>query len=281
MRTPAPHDLPAGRDSRLAVDDSRLRVHGAPTAGMTLIEVLVAVALMAMLSVGLFTSLQIGATSWITTQDALMLDRRVATANSLLHALLVSMVPIETVTPPGSELGRYKFLFFQGEPRAMRFVSSHSMTGGARGGLQLTELRVATQQGSLRVLLNQSLYQGSLSLGELVTGRVAVQGMRGGRLRFRRIRALPTTLIAVDQLRSCRFSYLPRGRRNEPATWVPIWDERDKLPAAVRIELVSSEKARKKARALPVSITAAVRSEKVRELTQAEMIALHRLGRLR
>ena len=248
---------------------------------MTLIEVLVAVALMAMLSAGLFTSLQIGATSWRMTQDALMLDRRIATANALLRSLLVSMVPIEAVTPPGAELPRYRFTFFQGEPRAMRFVSSHSMTAGTRDGLQLTELQASEYGGGTRVLVNQTSYQGPITLGELVSGRVAVPGVPGGRLVFRRIRALPTSLIAVDQLRACTFSYLRRRRRAEPATWVPAWDERDALPAAVRIELTPSKEAAQRARALPISIIAPVYAEKVRELTPAQMIALRRTGRLR
>ena len=92
-----------------------------PQGGMTLIEVLIAVALMAMLSVGLFTSLQIGATSWSTTHDALMLDRRIASANALLRSLLVSIVPLDAKTPPSSELSSQKFLFFQGEPQSMRW----------------------------------------------------------------------------------------------------------------------------------------------------------------
>ena len=248
---------------------------------MTLIEVLVAVALMAMLSAGLFTSLQIGATSWRTTQQALMLDRRIATANALVRSLLVSMVPIEAVTPPGSRLPRYRFTFFQGERRAMRFVSSHSMTAGTRNGLHLTELRASEYQGGTRVLVNQTGYQGPLALGALVSGRISLPGVRGGRLVFRPIRALPTSLIAVDQLGGCTFSYLKRRRRAEPATWVPAWDERDALPAAVRIELAPSTMAAKRARALPISIIAQIHAEKIREMTAKEMIALQRAGRLR
>ena len=251
------------------------------SAGMTLIEVLVAVGLMAMLSAGLFTSLQIGATSWHMTQKALMLDRRIATANALLRSLLVSMVPIEAVTPPGSRVPRHRFTFFQGERRAMRFISSHSITAGTRDGLQLTELRASEYKGGMRVLVNQAGYRGPHALGELVSGRVSLPGVRGGRLVFRPIRALPTSLIAVDQLRGCTFSYLKRRRRAEPAFWVPAWDERDALPAAVRIELAPSIKDPQRARALPISIIAPIRAEKVRELTAREMIALQRAGRLR
>ena len=91
-------------------DPGRIVLHS--QAGMTFIEVLIAVALMAMLAFGLFTSLQIGATSWSTALDALMLDRRIASAYALLRSLLVSIVPLDAKISPSSELSSQKFLFF-------------------------------------------------------------------------------------------------------------------------------------------------------------------------
>ena len=256
----------AGRSSTPAARSLQApaaRARGA-RAGMTLIEVLIAVALMSILSIGLFTSLEMGAASWSAAHDALMFDRRIATANALLYSLLASMVPLNAVVPPGSELPRFRFLFFQGEPQSMRFVSSHSITGGARGGLQLTELHVAPHRGSFRVLLNQSDYRGPHSLGALVTGRIPLQDGRGSRLLFRPMRALPTTLIVADRLRRCRFSYFGRSRRDEPAVWVPQWNERNALPTAVRIQLTPFAEPDRHARALPVSISAPVYAERDR-----------------
>ena len=228
--------------------------------GMTLIEVLVAVVLMSMLSVGLFTALQIGATSWQTTRARLMLDRRVATANAILHSSLASIVPLEAEVPAEQAIGVRRLVFFQGEPDSMRFVSSYSATEGVRGGLRIVELQVSSGPKGLRILMNQFPYLGPLSAGSLVTGRVSDPNFPRGRIIFAPIRAMPgASLIIVDELAACTFSYLRRPRRrDEPSVWLPYWGERDSLPAAIRINLSPSSR---EARVLPVSITTAVRAE--------------------
>ena len=227
--------------------------------GMTLIEVLVAVALMSMLSVGLFTALQIGATSWQTTRERLMLDRRVATANAILHSSLASIVPLLAEIPPERTIGLRQLLFFQGEPDSMRFVSAYSVTEGVRGGLRIVELRVSSAPNGLRILLNQLPYLGPLSAGSLVADRVSDPDFPRGRIIFSPIRALPTSLIIADELATCNFSYLRRSRRQgEPTAWLAYWGELDSLPAAIRVSLSPSSQ---EARVLPVSITTAVRAE--------------------
>jgi len=227
--------------------------------GMTLIEVLVAVALLSLLSVGLFTALQIGATSWSTTRERLMLDRRVATANAILHSSFASIVPLEAEIPPERAIGLRQLLFFQGEPGSMRFVSSYSVTEGVRGGLRIVELQVSSARNGLRILLNQLPYLGPLSAGSLVVGQVSDPDFPRGRIVFSPIAAMPTSLIIVDELAACTFSYLRRPRRrDEPSVWLSHWGERDSLPAAIRVNLTPSSG---EARVLPVSITTAVRAE--------------------
>ena len=242
----------AGREQRSSGTSGQRR-------GMTLIEVLVAVALMSMLSVGLFSALQIGATSWQTTRESLMLDRRVATANAILHSSLASIVPLEAEVPAERAMGVRRLLFFQGEPDSMRFVSSYSVTEGVRGGLRIVELQVSSGSKGLRILLNQLPYLGPLSAGSLVAGRVSDPGFPHGRIIFSPIRATPASLIIADELATCRFSYLRRSRRQgEPSAWLPYWGERDSLPVAIRVNLSPSSR---EARVLPVSIITAVRAE--------------------
>lgn len=230
--------------------------------GMTLIEVLVAVALLSLLSAGLFTSLQIGATSWSTASQRLMLDRRVANANAILHSSFASIVPLEAEIPRERQIGLPQLLFFQGEPGSMRYVSSYSVTEGVRGGLRIVELQVSSAQNGVRILLNQLPYLGPLSAGSLVVDRVSDPDFPRGRIIFEPIRAMPTSLIIVDELAACTFSYLRRPRRrDEPSLWLPYWGERDSLPAAIRVNLSPSSR---DVRLLPVSITTAVRAEWVR-----------------
>jgi len=231
----------------------------AHSRGMTLIEVLVAVALLSLLSVGLFTSLQIGATSWSTTSQRLMLDRRVGTANAILHSSFASIVPLEAEIPRERAIGLPRLLFFQGEPGSMRYVSSYSVTEGVRGGLRIVELQVSSAKNGVRILLNQLPYLGPLSAGNLVVDRVSDPDFPRGRIIFEPIRAMPTSLIIVDELAACTFSYLRRPRRrDEPSVWLPYWGERDSIPAAIRVNLSPSTR---DARVLPVSITTAVRAE--------------------
>ena len=229
---------------------------------MTLIEILVAVALLSLLSAGLFTSLQIGATSWSTASQRLMLDRRVANANAILHSSFASIVPLEAEIPRERQIGLPRLLFFQGEPGSMRYVSSYSVTEGVRGGLRIVELQVSSAQNGVRILLNQLPYLGPLSAGSLVVDRVSDPDFPRGRIIFEPIRAMPTSLIIVDELAACTFSYLRRPRRrDEPSLWLPYWGERDSLPAAIRVNLSPSSR---DVRLLPVSITTAVRAEWVR-----------------
>ncbi len=231
--------------------------------GMTLVEVIVAMSLLGLLSAGLFTAFQIGSSAWLTTRKKLMLDRNIAGQNQRFHALFAGIVPLEAAIPPDRKMGLRPFPFFQGEPQSMRFVTSHSITAGARGGLRITELQVvdAPKRGR-RILLNQLPYLGPFSAGSFVTGWVDIAEPPGRQLVFEPIRALPkVSLIIADWLSDCSFQYLERSRgRDLPSIWVSTWNDLDRLPGAITINLTPASR---EARLLPVSITTAVRAEYV------------------
>ena len=247
---------------------SRLTARGSQS-GMTLIEVIVAMSLLGLLSVGLFTAFQVGASSWLATRERLMLDRNIAGQNQRFHALLAGIVPLEAEVPPDRAIGVRPFRFFQGEPQSMRFVTSHSITHGARGGLRITELQVvAARNKGTRVLLNQLPYRGPLSAGSFVIGWAPIPEPPGRQLVFEPIRALPNvSLIIADQLADCSFRYLERPRsRNLPSRWVSVWNDRDRLPGAITINMTPASR---ETRLLPVSITTAVRAEYIQPLENA------------
>ena len=228
---------------------------------MTLVEVIVAMSLLGLLSAGLFTAFQVGVSSWVTTRERLMLDRNIAGQNQRFHALFAGIVPLEARVPPDRAIGVRPFPFFQGEPQSMRFVTSHSITAGSRGGLRITELQVVDAPGKgRRVLLNQLPYRGPFSAGSFVSGWVPIPEPPGRQLVFEPIRALPNvSLIIADQLADCGFLYLERPRsRDDPSRWVPRWRDLHRLPGAITINLTPASR---EARLLPVSITTAVRAE--------------------
>ena len=167
-----------------------------------------------------------------------MLDRRIATANAILHSSLSGIVPVKAELPPDREEGGRVLEFFQGEPLSMRFVTTYSVVAGVRGGLLITELQVATYERGLRVLLNQAPYFGPRSAGALVAGFVQDPNTGRQRARFFPIRPRATSLIIVDELRQCRFEYLEKPLAvTQPTRWVPAWTDLQKLPEAVAIHV--------------------------------------------
>ena len=235
---------------------ARARRHRSdPRGGMTLIEVLVAVVLLALLSSGLLTAFQISVGSWRDAKQRLAYDRRIATSNGLLHAQFAGIVPvIPQVIAEGAP--RQRGPFFHGEPGRMRFVSSYSITKGSRGGLQIVELMVAKGPKGLRLLLTQSPYLGPLSVGRFIVGGERTD--RGLRPIFAPLRARADSLIVADQLASCDFIFLREARRGEERDeWIPVWDDLRQLPQAVRVEMRPLEQ---EARLQPVTIVAEVRA---------------------
>ena len=210
-----------------------------PESGMTLLEVLVAVTLLGLLSVGLLMSFQMGADSWQSTRDRLMLDRRIATANQILNSVLAGMIPVVGEAPYGLGTQRRSFLFFQGEPRSMRFVSSYSVTQGVRGGLHVIELHVVNSPRGRRVLLNQSPFNGPQGLARFVDGFFRDPDLGDIRPRFRPIMSYARSLVIVDELEDCAFRYLERQSRRElSTTWLPTWTNIRELPQAVAINVL-------------------------------------------
>lgn len=229
-----------------------------PRAGLTLVEILVAVALLGVLSAGLLTLLETSAGAWSAARERLTLDRRVASANTLLHAVFSGVVPTLATPPPQASAPRA--VFFHGEQNQMRFVSSYSTSEGVRGGLRIVELNVQRGANGLRLVLTESPYRGPLSVGRYITGVEPTQDNRT-RLLFARVRPREDSLIVADSLSACEFSYLRQGRRpGDPSEWTPVWDDMQKLPEAVRVALEPDEP---EARLQPVTIVAEVRAQYV------------------
>jgi len=226
-----------------------------PDAGLTLIEILVAVTLLALLSAGMLGALSMSAGAWSDARERLTLDRRIATANQLLYAQFAAVTPV--LTQPPRITGAPPAPFFHGEPQQMRFVSSYSLEAGARGGLSIVELNVQQGEEGLRLVLTESPYRGPLSTGRFVTG-VDRDGPSGLRVLYSPVKPRADSLIVADRLESCAFEYQrePRGQTDE-AEWLPVWGDTGQLPAAIRVRLVP---AGSEPRLQPVSITAEVRA---------------------
>ena len=224
-------------------------------AGLTLLEIVVAITLLSLLSVGMLTALRVGVNGWQRSNENLMLDRRIASSNQLLQGALENILAARGAYRQPQIEGFQTFTFFEGLPGAMRFVTSYSLERGPRGGLRLLELLVADGPRGKRLLLNDFPYDGPEMTIPLVLG-VTTDGAGQRRLLFAPVMAQPASFIVADELQSCSFSYYQQDRPANPGQWVLEWARDTQLPTAVRVEMTGRGDS---ARLRPVSVTAPIR----------------------
>jgi prepilin-type N-terminal cleavage/methylation domain-containing protein len=218
-----------------------------PQAGVTLVELLVAVTLFAMLSVGMLYAFRIGLMAYSKTQSLLMDNRRVAGAQRVLMQELQNMIPV--VVQCGGEGAGPKTPFFQGEPGAMRLVSTFSLQGASRGMTQILEIFTAPGENGqgVRLLVNEIPYSGPRAAGQLCTAPG----------HYSAISPSSRSFVLADKLAFCRFTYQRVMLEVTPErTWVPHFLA-DNWPRAIRIDMAPLEADR--SRLQPISVTAVIR----------------------
>jgi prepilin-type N-terminal cleavage/methylation domain-containing protein len=234
-------------------------------SGVTLIEILIAVTLFSVLSVAMLFAMRIGLNTFGKTNAKLMEDRRVGGAQRILLEEIEGIVPVEApcigpLQDPGSPRAATRNIgFFQGEPAAMRLVSTFSLQMGWRGAPQILEMAViAGENGKgVRLVVNEIPYTGVLAAGQFCTG-FAPDPISGAMTpQFAPIEASPQSFVLADQLAFCRFSYLsPVPQPGQPPVWAASWTAVG-WPRGVRVEMAPLEPDR--ARLQPITVTAPVR----------------------
>lgn len=217
-------------------------------AGVTLIELLVAVTLFALLSVGMLYAFRIGLIAYSKTQTRLMDNRRVAGAQRVLLQELQNMVPV-VVTCGGAAAGGARTPFFQGETEKMRLVSTFSLQGASRGATQILEIFVAPGDNGqgVRLLVNEIPYTGPQAAGQLCTAPG----------QFLPVSSSERSFVLADKLAFCRFTF-----QRVPLEVVPerLWVPRflaNTWPRAVRIEMAPLVP--DSSRLQPIGVTAIIR----------------------
>ena len=218
------------------------------TAGVTLMELLIAVLLLSLLSVGLLFALRIGLNAYSKTQTKLMDNRRVAGAQRILEQELEGLVPVVAPCGVGTEGGGAPVRFFQGEPEIMRLVSTFSLQGAWRGRTQILEIFVipGAEGRGVRLVVNEIPYQGPQAAGHMCLGPGKFFPPNAG----------PDSFVLADKLAFCRFSYLDRPLDvNVPLRWLPRFGSVT-WPQGVRIEMAPMDP--DASRLQPISIVAPI-----------------------
>jgi hypothetical protein len=204
-------------------------------AGVTLMEVLVAVTLLSLLSTAMVMAMRIGLNVFAKTSDRLMDNRRVVGAQRVLEQELQGLMPVVAVCAGMPA----KFAFFQGEPANMRLATTFSLQQGWRGQPRLLDLMVIPGEGGegVRLVVNETIYTGPRSAGALCVGSAPDPQIGRQVFRFLPMSPNPDSFVLADKLAYCRFSYYGPGRSgNDPPVWVTQWSGPG-WPYGIRVEM--------------------------------------------
>jgi general secretion pathway protein J len=229
--------------------------------GVTLVELLVAVTLLALLSVAMFGAMRIGLTSFLRADDKLMANRRAAGAQRILNEELEGLIPVLTSCGSAATGSANRMPFFQGEPSAMRLVSTFSLQEGARGRPQILEMQVIPGDTTgVRLVVNEIPYKGPEG-----GGLPCVPRSGGGPPQFAPIQIGPQSFVLADKLAYCRLSYLvPARDPGRPGSWSGSWSSASAWPMAIRVEMAPLQA--DASRVQPITVTAPIHLHRNPEL---------------
>jgi prepilin-type N-terminal cleavage/methylation domain-containing protein len=227
--------------------------------GVTLIEVLIAVSLLSLLSLGILLALRVGLSALDKANRKLMDNRRVAGAQRIIQQQLAGFIPVVAVFAPGGGAAGVKVPFFEGRQQSMRFVSSYSLQEASRGLPQILEFQVIPgEEGrGVRLVVNENVYTGPLSAGAFCLGPGTDPELGVMTERFVPISIGARSFVLADRLAYCRFSYLGPLPEKDEEQWSPAWILSTKWPLGIRIEMAAYDSAG--GRLKPVTVTAPVR----------------------
>lgn len=207
--------------------------------GVTLIELLIAVTLVALLATGMLIALRVGVSAMDKSNSRLVGNRRAASVEKILEAQVADIMPVKAKCVPGPQNPSSLVAFFQGDPQSMRFVSNYSLQQAFRGLPMILEFQVIPGQDGqgVRLIVNEHMYTGPMATGAFCAG-MAPDETGAVRPIFLPIETGPISFVLADKLAYCHFfyRYLPPIESKLPPVWFPHWSK-SLLPTAIRIEM--------------------------------------------
>jgi hypothetical protein len=208
-----------------------------PESGVTLIEILIAVSLMSLLSVGMLVAMRLGFNTMDKTDTRLVRNRRVANSRAIIESEIDGFIfSRANYRPKPTEMNPVSFL--QAESQSMRFVTSYSLEDAWRGRPRIAAMQVIPGENNrgVRLILNETPYTGSEQAGLEITG-IEQDPLGPPIIRFAPILPGPQSFVLADRLAFCRFWYLEPLQTAPFQRWRPDWVMPQRLPLAVRIEM--------------------------------------------
>jgi general secretion pathway protein J len=176
--------------------------------GFTLVELLVAITLIALLTVGLYQAFGIGTRAASTVSANIDRPAQIALAYDFMQRAFTGAEPLRTASDAPQ-------VIFDGERQTLSFVALPPAYLSI-GGFQLLRLGLEPGKDGARLVMTW-------------------EGAARGPIMPQPERLQPS--ILVDQVRNLAFAYFGApGPKQQPA-WLDRWSERDALPQLIRMRL--------------------------------------------
>lgn len=205
--------------------------------GVTLLELLVAITLLSLLSVGILFAYRIGLTGMTKTNERFLSNRRVLGVERILAQQVAGFIPVKADCGAQGDSPGQRLPFFQGDIQTMRFVSTYSLDEASRGYPRILEFQVIPGEAEgVRLVVNEFIYTGPRSAGAACIGISPDPATGQSLMMFRPVAIGPSSFVLADKLAYCRFGF--REERELPAP--PIWHARwphMAIPGAVRVDM--------------------------------------------
>ena len=184
--------------------------------GFTLIEIMIALLLLALIMTSLFGGLYTANKHWQIGQEKINTNEEIRLADRVIRQYVASAMPIVKISNTERQL------LFDGKVNSLSFVAQLPAHRGG-GGFYLVTLATQTNQKSKELgLYYRSIYQAD----------------NGNRLRPDQ---QGNYVTLIDNIDSVIFSYYGHEDINEDAVWQDSWNSNNRLPEMVRIELISTD----------------------------------------
>ncbi len=191
--------------------------------GFTLLETAIAVTLMAMMAVGLWSVFRVSLASWRRGTESIDANQRHRSIVDLMKRQMSSIYGVFILADPRT--GTPGYPVFSGTETGVQFVSLNSLRFYEHPGLTFVAYELERDRsGAYRLVQREARY---LGLDPAVVNPLEGEGVE--------------PLPVFENLTSFAFEYYDPGAADRPARWVSQWNPREmqQLPAAISLSMVS------------------------------------------
>lgn len=195
--------------------------------GFSLLEMIIAVTLVALMAVGVYAVFRISLSSWSRGTGFIDVNQRHRSILDLVQKQMASIYG--QMAPIDLQSGGAIYPIFGGTEDSVQFISLSSLRFQENPGLTMVSYDLVRGSG------------GNFSLVEREQPYLGIDPLREGLLERKDDRFV----TIFEDLASFTFEYFDSGTGELPAKWVREWNAREigKLPAAISMTMVSRDSA--------------------------------------